>query len=233
MNWLIWREYRLNRLILAAGAFLLLLPYVGAFIFLLQQYLKARSGPPIAEIFAVMAFYSLGLSQLTVALLGGNAIAGERADRSAEFIAYLPLPRTRLIGSKLTLAISAVAIVWGTNLLVLWILAYTNPESLPSIFRSNFDVLNILYNIAITGLVFYGVSWLISSLQSSPTFAIVGGLITPFLIIIGLHATAWSMSIKGVQLNRFIANGYTTICLILAILGFALGTLYYLRRVEP
>ena len=62
--------------------------------------------------------YSLALSQLTVALLGGNAIAGEAADCSAEFIAYLPLSRPRLLAGKLSLAFSAAVSIWGPNLLI-------------------------------------------------------------------------------------------------------------------
>ena len=115
MNWIIWREYRLNRLILITGVFLLLLPYLVALIALLWPKAPALTAPHVTKLFVGAAFYSLALSQVAVALLGGNAIAGERADRSAEFIAYLPLPRKRLLGAKLSLALCVVTFIWVTK----------------------------------------------------------------------------------------------------------------------
>lgn len=233
MKWLIWREYRLNRPILIAGTVLLLLPYlVVTLIVLWRQKGSATGVPDVAVVFGIAAIWSLFLCQLTVALLGGNAIAGERADRSAEFIAYLPLPRTRLLGSKLILAFSAAALIWGINLLVLWILVSLAPQ-----FRSGPSLspkipLTLSY-VAITGLVFYGVSWLISSFQSSPTFAVVGGLITPLLVLMGLHAAAWAMDMDPSSVDQFAGTWYATICPILAVVCFSIGTWYYLTRVEP
>ena len=81
--------------------------------------------------------------------------------------------------------------------------------------------------------MFYGVSWLISSFQSSPTFAVGGGLITPLLVIMGLRAASLSMDIDVPSLNRFMGNGCATIFPILGIVCFSIGTWYYLKRVEP
>ena len=93
--------------------------------------------------------------------------------------------------------------------------------------------LPVLHYIAITGLVFYGVSWLISSFQSSPTFAVAGGLITPILVGMGLVAMAWAMDMDEPSLKRFMRNGFATIFPILGIVCFSIGTWYYLKRVEP
>ena len=85
--------------------------------------------------------------------------------------------------------------------------------------------------IAITGAVLYGVSWLISSFQSSPTFAVGGGVVAPMIVLMGLHAIAWFGGVEFPQ--RFVEIGYATICLSLAVVCFAIGTWYYLRRIEP
>ena len=227
------REYRLNRLILIAGAGSLLLPYVAVLVALC--WAKVRGGTHIgadqaAEGFIVAAAYSLILSQLIVGVLGGNAIAGERADRSAEFVAYLPLSRPRRLAGKLSLAFCAAVSIWGPNLLILLTLLSSFPNAQIDVAPDSFIVVSY---IAITGLAFYGVAWLISSLQSSPTFAVVGGLITPLLIVWGLSAAAWAADMPGSTCNRFVTTGYATICLVLAILCFWIGTWYYLRRVEP
>ncbi len=56
---------------------------------------------------------SLALSQLTVALLAGNAMAGERADRSAECMAHVPVSRPKRMAATLILAGCAAAVIWS------------------------------------------------------------------------------------------------------------------------
>ncbi len=227
MKWLIWREYRLNRPTLITGAVFLLLPYL---VILIAGWWSEAPGSD-ANAFVGAAFYSLIFSQLIVAVLGGNAFAGERADRSAEFIAYLPLSRTRLLGSKLSLAFSTTALIWGTNLLVLWIVASLVPELWQQYYTHRFPF--ILSNIAITSMAFFGVSWFISSFQSSPTFAVLGGLITPLLVLMVLHAAAWAIDMDDRSVYQFVESGFLIICPILAVVCFSIGTWYYLHRVEP
>jgi len=171
------------------------------------------------------------LSQITVALLGRNAIAGERADRSAEFVAYLPLSRTRLWIGKLSVAAFAVALIWVVNILALCAIAWIVPEIRRSSY-SYFPDKAVLY-VTISGAVFYGVSWLISSFQSSPTVAVGGGLISPVIILLGLSVVAWAMGIKGPELDRVLEPGYLIIGTVLAVVCYSIGTVYYLRRVEP
>lgn len=224
MNWLVWREYRLNRLILIVGLVLLFLPYALALLTLLWS----KRNPEVFVLLGFAAIYSMGLSQLTVALLGGNAIAGERADRSARFVAYLPLSRTRRLVSKLILATAAVAVLWGVNLPPALILLGMIPESHTG---QHEVVLGVLVYGSITGLTFYGVAWLVSSLQSSPTFAVCAGLVTPAFIFLGLLMAGSQVNVP--LSNQFMAIGYAAICPIVALVCFSVGTWYYLRRVEP
>jgi ABC-type transport system involved in multi-copper enzyme maturation permease subunit len=232
MNWLIWREYRLNRLILIVGLGLLLLPYAIALIALWW----ARLPPNVVEIFGAAALYSVALTQLVPVLLGGNAIAGERNDRSAQFVAYLPLSRPRRLAAKLSLTAAATAVLWAVNLLILLIAFGTDLDADPRLCNL---VQNVLGYSAITSLVMFGVAWLISSLQSSPVFAVAGGLITPLVILMSLQWIAWGISLHHNRetflpsFEQFLEIGYPAICAILALLCFSVGAWYYLRRVEP
>ncbi|MFT5524486.1 MAG: uncharacterized membrane protein YjjB (DUF3815 family) [Pirellulaceae bacterium] len=71
MNWLLWREYRLNRWILATGAVGLLLPYVLAVIF------EADRSAAFIGAYLVSCLFG----HLTIALLAGHAVAGEQPKR--------------------------------------------------------------------------------------------------------------------------------------------------------
>jgi len=236
MKWVLWREYRLNRLIRIVGAVLMLLPYVFVLIELaVRQWLEIyvpQSPPSGIVLFGGAALWSTVLSLLTLTFLGGNAIAGERADRSAEYLAYLPLSRLRRLAAKLVLALGTAVSIWGFNLLVLFVLyviiLVTRPE-LPSVQPD--DVLVPAGLFALSGLVMFSVAWLVSSLQSSPTFAVCAGLVAPWLLALALQGAAFFY-----DPNRFgpiVAIGYAVTCLVLAVACFSTGTWYYLRRVEP
>jgi ABC-type transport system involved in multi-copper enzyme maturation permease subunit len=211
MNWLLWREYRRNRWILAGGAVVLLLPF-----------LNALGADESEERLALFVGYSIFCS-LTVAMLAGNAIAAERADRSAEFLDCLLLGRWRLLASKLFLSLIAITVIWGVYLL-----------SLIAGMARFVD----LGSFGITLLVTFAVSWLVSSLQSSAAFAVASGFAAPMLIFICMlvskfhgipqpfHA-ATSDDIAG------LAVWYAMICLPVAVVCFSVGTLRFLRRGEP
>lgn len=224
MTWLLWKEYRENRLICIAGAVILLLPYAIASIVLGLASLEIVKGSVRSgEAFLVASLYSLIVSQLTLALLGGNAIAGERADRSAEFLAYLPLSRGRMVVAKLLLALLTTAVIWCFN----WPLLL--------IYHAEFDrtiiVSTIMGMTAVVGFTFFCVSWLVSSLQSSPTFAVCAGLVLPWFVMMVIGAVGWLLDYEPT--GRIMDRWFVASCLVLAVTSFAAGTWYYLRRVEP
>lgn len=160
MNWLLWREFRLNRWILATGASLILFSWVIGFLF---DYFAVDEGLGMS--------LALFCSVLTLAMLGGNAFAGERADRSAEFIAYLPLERRQMLAGKLILSLIAFVVIYVINLAAL----------LDEDARR--EGILVLAAIGSAGLLVFSVSWLVSSIQSSPALATVSGIITPIVVV--------------------------------------------------
>ncbi len=119
MSWLLWREYRTNCLIVYVGLGLFFVPYLFLAVVLLYRLLRDMGQMDMSDAITVAAMASIALSQLTLVLLGGNAIAGERADRSAEFVAHLPISRRQRVVSKIILSVLAAVLVWGGNLLIL------------------------------------------------------------------------------------------------------------------
>ncbi len=228
MTWLLWKDYRHNRLIVFAGLFFLLVPHLIAPCIVF--YTAVHDLPHALtwrQAFAGSSLYSLMLSQLTIALIGGNAIAGERVDRSAEFLASLPVTRRRIIASKLLLAGAIVATVWLLNApIFMWVIGGVQlPPEMSGV------LIQLLSNIAITGTVLFCVAWCLSSFIASPTFAVCGGFAIPFLVMVTLSFGAHLLGMPAVERNM--EFWYPSICLTLAPLCFAVGTWHYLRRVEP
>jgi ABC-type transport system involved in multi-copper enzyme maturation permease subunit len=220
MKWLVWKELGQNRVIMIVGAALLIMPHLAALFAIWYQ-----SGSP--DYLLAGAGYSLALSQLTIALLGGHVIAAERADRSAEFLAYLPLSRARILTGKIMLALLTIALIWGTNLLIVHSL-------FPGIWQSDVGgavaLRRIGVGIVLTGAVFFSVGWMLSSRSESPTFSICAGLVTPVMIALGIQAVATTFDYP---FHEIVWPWYQRICIVVAPVCFVVGTWYYLRRVEP
>ena len=230
MRWLIWKEYRLNRLVLIAGATLLILPH--AVILMLAWYELGPSvgGMPLwSGCFFFSSLQSVAVAQLTMVLLGGNAIACERLDRSAEFLAYLPISKRRTLAGKLALALLTAALIWVPNMLILLLATRDLPELRTA---RDFQMMwEIPRYVALTGLLWFCVGWLLSSIAESPTFAICVGLISPALVLLGIEGLGWAL---GYSLDETtVGSWYRWTCLGLAAACFVAGTWYYLRRVEP
>lgn len=215
MNSLLWREYRLNRWILVFCIAAILLSYLLGF--LLNHYAFA-DGDEIGGAATLM------WSVLTVALLAGNAIAGERADRSAEFVAYLPLRRTSTLASKVLLHVFAIAVLLAVNVGMLrQDVVSGEPDTESAIW--------VGIGLFVFGLLVYSVSWLVSSLQSSPALATMIGLATPGLIGVCLLSVDERTDMPGFA-STF-AFRFAMIGLPIAIVCFSIGTWWYLRRIEP
>ena len=230
MNWLIWKEYRLHHLIVVVEVSLLLTPYAVAAACLAWDWREILLRGPasgIWEILACVALFSLGISQLTIALLGGNAIAGERVDRSAEFLACLPLSRRRILAAKLLFTSAVLAGIWLPNLAALAIsvlVGSPNPEG---------GAL-VLKNIGVTGLVFLGVGWLLSSMIESPTISIFVALAVPLIVLSAISGVGYFLGVRDDRhYAAFLSFWYELVSVAIALSSFGAGTVYYLRRVEP
>jgi ABC-type transport system involved in multi-copper enzyme maturation permease subunit len=229
MSWLFWKEYRNNRLIVFTTLFLLVAPHLVA-VYAVCRAETLGSEPRWQEAFVMSSQFSLMLAQVGIAMIGGNAIAGERVDRSAEFLFALPVTRTSLVASKLLLASIVVATIWLTTApVLLWL---TGPWKPGMGAGAGYEgLIHGCTYIAITGMTFFCVAWFLSSLVGSPTFAVAGGFAIPLLfgggvwLIYGLFD--WML------VDDVLASWYWTFCLTISPPCFAIGTWLYLRRVEP
>ncbi len=212
MRWLIWKEFRLQRLVLAVGAVLLIAPYsIPIFSLLFNQ--------PAQQVWRLASVMSLLLSIVTLALLGGNAIASERSDRSAEFLAYQPISRATIILHKLVLPLAALLVIWLPNTLIA---GFTEGWHL--------KLLAAITVIQLAGFCALGVAWLVSCFQGSPTFAAASGIVAPFAVAGLVNLVIY---LAGLPLVPAYAISFAIVAPIVGLTGFVGGTRYYVRRVEP
>jgi ABC-type transport system involved in multi-copper enzyme maturation permease subunit len=222
MRWLLWKDYRQNRLVVFTALGLLLAPHLVA----LYATCRTKSVATYSvrrdwDAFRVVAFFSLWVSQGALVLIGANAIGSERVDRSSEFLFSLPITRRRLLASKLLLALGTAAVPWLVNAPMAWDVF----EEIPGGASDQFA------NIGITGTTFFCVAWFLSSFLAGPAYAVYGGIVTPLCVIGGIRYVDYlfDLQISGDSAGLW----YRAICLALAVPCFVVGTWHYLRRVEP
>lgn len=220
MRALIWKEFRLCWPILLLGGILLAFPYA---VFLGQDGHHWRSGFH-ADSVIDSCVGSVFIAMFTLAVLGGNAVAGERNDRSAEFLACLPVSRAKNLASKLMWPVITMVSIIGVNACVLYSLNVTIED---------FTMFRVGASLVIAATICclsFSAAWMCSSCFRSPTFAVAGGLVSPLLLIVILGGV-WKVffgSGAGPSNIVFVRVGLTV-----AGIFFAAGCFHYLRRVEP
>lgn len=240
MRWLLWKDYRNNRMVLGMAIFLLMAPHLWMWL-VLSDRSQSPEIPNLAIGLLVSSAVSLGFLQLALAFLGGNLIAGERYERSAEFLAYLPVSRWQVTASKFLAALGLLALMWVPNLL-LAVLASRGQVLAGTAAPGAFVALRIL--AFVSGAVF-GAAWLGSSEGRSPSTAACLGILAPVLAGAALWAFVVTVRAGGDYIPASLLQAmqqspgpvaetfFDGFCSVIALIGLSVGTWKYLRRLEP
>ena len=230
MKWLLWKDYRQNRLIVIMALFIVVVPHLIAVIvtcYAKYYYHNYNSSADFTKTLFISAIYSLFLSSIVFAFMGGNAIACERSDRSAEFLAYLPISRGKILTSKFLVALLIGAFIWIINLSIMGISWLSFPESFQQPNTPPFGV--ITGGFLIAGLTFFCIAWLFSSFMQSPAISAGSGLFTPLVL-----AYAFGFIVQFFVVVENISIFWPMgLAIALSLASFVGGTWYYLLRVEP
>jgi ABC-type transport system involved in multi-copper enzyme maturation permease subunit len=224
---LFWKDCRVNRAVLIFAVMMLIGPWLGGFIFKLYadwrtvgEATQPGTWPDVAWSCSMTC---LALSLLVVAFLGANAVACERADRSAEFLFYLPPSRLQIITVKAALAIGTGLLFWLVNVgLYYGLVAGLWGQG------DAFDERGMAM-LAATAVSVFGAAWLASTLLSKQTFAAELAFAAPVTIGSVIVALNKLYDLPQEQLRTV----YMVLCLFVGIGCFAAGFIYFLRRVEP
>ncbi|MFN0052342.1 MAG: ABC transporter permease [Planctomycetales bacterium] len=222
---LFWKDVRINRLPLLVGVILLIGPYllaVGVGTFNSPAGTSAMWG----GILALGSIYGLACSQLTLAVLAGNVIAVERADRSAEFLGYLPASKAQILLSKSALLIGAGLIVTAVNLAALMIAnSMIGSATGGSAGMSLLD----LSQISLVGVGAAGVGWAASAKLETTGAPVLFAIATPIMVPGAFYLTYFAL---GWPLEELSGTTILLTCGLVGAVFFVIGWVYYLRRVE-
>ena len=226
MRQMLWKDYRLNRGLLLLSVVGLAGVYV---VGLTMEFSHTWPAIPASQAWADGVYsyghLSLSLMPFIAALLGGNAIACERADRSAHFLAYLPPTKLSIVASKVLVVAIAVAVFCGGNLLLMYVIA-------PRLAPEPTDFMYMMGSPAATlaGCLFtFGIGWLGSACLEKPTIPVLAALASPIVLAMVLATLAAVLDISRFEL----AEWSPVMGLWVGIAAFCAGTWCYFRRLEP
>jgi ABC-type transport system involved in multi-copper enzyme maturation permease subunit len=175
---------------------------------------------------------SIAITCLLAGAYGGVAFAQERRERSAHFLAMLPVARRPIVLSKCVVSIFSQVAFIAANVLVLFIAA----TYLTVVYGERPDLKGLaptaILDLCITAMLF-GSGWLLSAMLESSSIAtsisIGGTIILNVLIALIVQRR---MAINGSSENfSILACSLTS--LPIGVACFVYGTVYYLKRVEP
>ena len=226
MKSLIWKDYRLSRsLLLLVAVTWVLLYLVGVGAQLASTWPQPPSLGDWAEMLHAYGTVWLYLTMCFAGLLGGHAIACERSDRSANFLACLPPTKRQILTSKLIVAIATLLAMWGWALLSVYCIAAGLSHE-PVGGDRQFVTLPGIASICV---LTFGVGWMASAIFEKTTLPILLALLSPVAVSVVLILLGSLLSVSMVR----VSDWTNPVCFVLGAAALAAGTWHYCRRVEP
>ena len=236
---LVWREWRRSRTILFVA--------LGIIVALLLLVFSQPQTPPeaaggkisVVDRMAVVGYFAtwiaVHLSVFLHPLIAANSLAGERADRSAEFIAPLPVSRAVRLMAKVVL-LAAVAIALWAPMLVGASLLRSSQLDKADDYRLGLGLLGM---VATFTLLATALAWLLAAWVESPVIAAVGAIAIPiaipmFLFYVPTIANRPPFRDPSVFYSFWIdsAGMPQPLTFLVAAAFFAAGSTLYMRRLE-
>jgi ABC-type transport system involved in multi-copper enzyme maturation permease subunit len=231
MKALLWKDFSMSLPVMIAGGCAFFIPFLVVVLVMVSTDINAGERPLQVLVAGLGASAIVGLmfSQVLIAAFAANAIAGERSDRSAEFLFTLPAHRWQILASKFLIAFAGSLALWVIHLVIADLIC----DRLTGGAAQLADSLPPRWPIATLGIFGFGASWLASAFLGSPAKAFGAGagmVIAVNYAFFVLHVNlGWMREHPG----EFYGQWCAAANLLLGIATLAIGAWYFLRRVEP
>lgn len=224
MRVLLAKDWRLFRAPMVA----LIVVGAGCYLIALANILYPQPEHDALQSLLTAAGISFELTGLLAAAFGGVAIAGERADRTSDFLGLLPVTRMQIILSKWIASIFIIGTCAALHLLILGLCVLARSDV------ANYGPHDMQWAVVLPLWIgfttsLFGIAWLLSTfLRSGPISACISIATTIALFaMVALRLDAGHYSDQQVPLilaSTSMAVGLSTL------IG---GAIYYLRRIAP
>jgi len=234
---LIWKDLQQNgRVLLAVVGIVVAIYLLPTTLILGDRLCSDHQAEPLltslaqsAEIAGRMALVFIA-AVLAPAVIG-NLLAGERADRSAHFAAYLPIRRRSAVISRLVVALTFIMCLLLINIVVFLMSCYHMAVIRTGVSITPKDNYELVLGVLLGTVLLIGLGCLWSSLLNSSAIATILAIGTAAILL------AIFFNVQQLITDKELQRSFTTIVLlgvppVLGSLSFAVGVAVSLRRQE-
>lgn len=225
MNQLLFKDIHIFRFAFWAGAASWV---IGVIWIWFQNILSPTAWQAMGFVETQLGFITLFLAGIVAAITGACCFANERYDRSADFLAMLPVSRKTIIYSKLLIAIPYVLLLATISIYLIWDgstrAQLYSPYSVS--FLSNLPILVVFASFCILNL---GVGFLLSSHLSNAAYAAIGTI-----LFWGILSMVLGYILARAKLDDHASEAiYSYVPIAIGFASLLAGWQIYERRVAP
>jgi len=219
LKMLMWKDFRQQTGFLIGAIIVLLIPHLIAAGTHVQNHFGDHRVENWYVFYEAACIADVLLAALLIAFFAGNAIAGERSDGSADFFAYLPVPKRTSTLSKLLVAVALSSAILALCVAISSMFSREGRSPRPTEVKVFFATL----------IAMFGVAWGVSSFVRSAAYAAASGICVP--IALGIMLALISADTPEGKVAA--SASYSVVATVLGIAVLTAGTIYYVKRVEP
>jgi ABC-type transport system involved in multi-copper enzyme maturation permease subunit len=235
---LLRKDWRLNRAVVVAAIVLSLMPYA-------LTLANTRFNPPKYRVVELRdyldttqfaAFACLVLSVVLAAAFGGLALAAERRERTAEFLAMMPVSRGAVVLSKLVVAAVCLATLLAVHVAVVALTYWV--ADLGDVRLRGPTTWQAGGMAAAFAVALFGMAWALSVFLKSPAIAASIAIALGVGLLFG--GMAWAETLAEDWLGQyarptedFLFALVSGVAAAIGLVSLVVSSSYDLRRVEP
>jgi ABC-type transport system involved in multi-copper enzyme maturation permease subunit len=231
MRTLLWKDLKLQRMVLVASVIFYLLPAVVA----LAMWAAGNLEPDVSKS-VVWAFrdivgnsFTIGVFMLvlTNTALASVAAARERRERSAEFLGAMPVPRGMVVASRFLAMLIGVVGCYVVGFAASWLVVPAKDV--------NDNTSDAFWAVLAVMTSMVGFAWLVGSLVRSEVIATAGALgITVAVALTSESAIDWMNKQQPMRVPTAGSEKVTLVVLAVGgVLALVVGVVVALRRKTP
>lgn len=169
---------------------------------------------------------------LTAAAVGGISLATERRDGSANYLGMMPVSRMRIIFSKLSVAAIGIGIFCVVNILMMGVIALGHPMRTYTGFSSRLLFIRSLFEYRYELLLIFAafsIAWGIGAVVTSPAISSGTAIFLTFGVSLIFREVGLIIRYTEIEIAHIVMSW----ALGIGTLSLLVGTVVYIRRVEP
>jgi ABC-type transport system involved in multi-copper enzyme maturation permease subunit len=230
VNALLQKDLRLYRAPICTAALAIVTPWLLLMVVGFYRILVNPDAHGGVDIVGSVAMFGVVSAIIVAAIFGGFAFSVERREKSADFLAMLPVSRRQVMTSKVLISIGPVMVLWLIQSSAFFLLNATGRNIDDSVEIA--DAFVATYAVSLSAIILaFGVAWLAGLFIKSPSISASIALMT--LLASGFFTRLWMEDpfgeVRPVDLARVVFSLWT----ITGIVCFLIGAVVFTRRVRP